>query len=146
MAKVIKAFKFLFSQSKKSAQEKIAYVGKDHLGNKYYEKYRPSDWRVHRRYFEREKLNEDEYFSDLSRVPPAWDAWLRYRRQQPPSPDEVAESENYFKVQQDLAARKKEEGIITSREMPQPDKFPKRREFSLRAHMDPDSLKYKDTQ
>lgn len=147
MSRIVKALKFLFSQRRLRAQEKITFIGQDHLGNKFYERCRPSDWRVNRRYFERTYVKEGEDFADLTRVPPAWDAWLRYRRKDPPSPEEVEESERYFRTQQQLLAKEKENAVTTptsQENQPQNDtnKFPKRDGYSLRPYLDPEGLKY----
>jgi len=83
-------------------KDKIKLIGADHMGNRYFEAERPNNPRRFQRYFVNEKVKEMDIL-DAARVPPAWDAWLRFRRQEPPSEDEVQESEEYFRNQQEMA-------------------------------------------
>lgn len=92
-----------FKSRKLTAQTKVVYVGKDHLGNYYYEADRPNAPRRHQRYFERKELGDATAIVDLSKVPPAWDAWLRFRRRDPPTEEEILESDEYFATQQTMA-------------------------------------------
>lgn len=84
-------------------------IGQDHLGNKYYEVLKPGhQWRKKQRYFEAPGVDPTSYIVvDKAKVPPAWNAWLRFRRDDPPTVEEVQESEDYFVNQQNLAAEKK---------------------------------------
>lgn len=61
-------------------------IGSDHLGNKYYETPRSSTSEKKRssRYFEPQ--SKDNFEQEL---PAEWEAWLRYRRKEPPSESEV---------------------------------------------------------
>lgn len=93
----------IFKSRKLTAQSKVVYVGKDHFGNYYYEADRPNAPRRHQRYFERKELGDATAIVDLSKVPPAWDAWLRFRRRDPPTEEEILESEDYFVTQQAMA-------------------------------------------
>lgn len=87
-------------------------------------------------------MNKDEDFADLTRVPPAWDAWLRYRRKEPPSLEEIEESERYFIAQQEMHAHRSKEEEVSSQSSAvsrKDDKFPKRRDYAQRPHLDPSS-------
>lgn len=101
--------KQFFKSRKLTDQAKQAYVGKDHLGNHYYEADKPNAPRRHQRYFERKELGDATDIVDLSKVPPAWDAWLRFRRRDPPTEEEILESEEYFATQQAAAKLKDKE-------------------------------------
>lgn len=61
-------------------------IGTDHLGNKYYEtpRHANSDKKNSARYFEPQ--DKDKFDQE---VPAEWEAWLRYRRKEPPSESEV---------------------------------------------------------
>lgn len=78
----------MIKQNKSFSKNKVTYIGKDHLGNKYFEAERPHhQTRRCQRYFERENLDYSIYAVDVAKVPPAWDAWLRFRRKDPPTED-----------------------------------------------------------
>ena len=69
------------------AENRAGFVaGKDHLGNTYYES--PADpsrgIRKPKRWFV--GVDEDSWSNPM---PAEWEAWLRYRRDQAPTPDEV---------------------------------------------------------
>lgn len=92
------------------SKNKKRFIGEDHLGNKYYEITKPNHpWRKHQRFFQTEGINyqDPSAVADKCDVPPAWDAWLRFRRSDPPTVEEINESEEYFKFQQSLDAEKK---------------------------------------
>lgn len=95
----------------RSNQKAPVFKGQDHLGNKYYEVEKPVHWRPVHRYFEKSVENPDEVapIDVANSVPPAWDAWLRFRRKDPPSDEEVEEAKLYYSYQQQLAAKKKAE-------------------------------------
>lgn len=61
-------------------------IGKDYLGNKYYETPRRADSERTKpaRYFE--PAERDNFEQEM---PAEWEAWLRYRRREPPSESEV---------------------------------------------------------
>ena len=64
-------------------------VGKDHFGTKYFE-IPPNPSSARRkptRYFE--PVIEDDFDQEL---PPEWEAWLRGRRKQPPTEEEIAKN------------------------------------------------------
>ena len=88
------------------------------MGNKYFETHKHDHWRPIHRYFERPNMQSDAHVVDAAHVPPSWDAWLRFRRQDPPSVEEVKESEDYFKMQQEMAAKRKaqEQGEVKEKE------------------------------
>lgn len=93
-------------------KDEARFMGKDKYGNIYYEIDKPGNAkRPVQRFFNRETLDENKALVDYAHVPPAWDAWLRFRRKEAPSELEITESEEYFKIQQELAEKKKvEEG------------------------------------
>lgn len=104
----IQGLKEIFKSRRLEPQGKAVCVGKDHIGNKYFEAYVPNSPRKRQRYFERAELGSATDIVDLAKTPPAWDAWLRFRRDEPPSDEEVAESEEYFNVQQSMSKVKEE--------------------------------------
>ena len=115
-----KAFGLFVRQTKSLNKEKITFVGQDHIGNKYFEAYRPNHSRPVQRYFERTSgvKNFDDVV-DAANVPPPWDTWLRFRRKDPPSEAELKESDDYFQYQQALAAKKREAMVEKSAGQPE---------------------------
>lgn len=96
----------MITQRNMAKKDTATYVGRDHLGNHYYEKYQPNhQFRKNQRYFIKEKVESFDELVDATHVPPAWDAWLRFRRKEPPSTEEVEEGEEYYKIQQERAAQ-----------------------------------------
>ena len=96
-------------------EKKQRIVGTDHLGNKYYEI--PADpsrgIRRPKRGFENDKTDYSE--SGTVEIPMEWQAWLRLRRDDPPTPEEV------FRNMQ-IAEIRKQKGDAASRELSsQPD-------------------------
>ncbi|CAN8010868.1 unnamed protein product [Ixodes pacificus] len=123
-------------------------MGSDHLGNKYFEipaepskgKRRPVRW------FEphiKDKLDQE--------VPVEWDAWLRCRRQDPPTQEEILrniaimEAKKKSAVLLKEAAQKEREertgGAITSAESAGPTSFPQYPEYRIQAQAEEDSPK-----
>lgn len=115
----VKAFRLFMQQKKLLGKEKVKFIGEDNLGNKYFEESRPNSARKVHRYFLKPDINEKTNFVDIANVPPLWDAWLRFRRQDPPSPEEMKDNEDYFKFQQELAAKRRAERGLD----PQPDQM-----------------------
>lgn len=108
-----KSLGFIFRRRALLAGERTRFVGEDHLGNKYYEVEKPlHDYRKQQRFFKtKDEVTSIDQLLQSTHVPPPWDAWLRFRKKDPPTEAEVLESENYFKFQQSLAKQKKlEEG------------------------------------
>ena len=63
-------------------------IGEDYFGTKYYEIERQNSTRKYPpRYFV--PVNEDDHSQE---VPVEWQAWLRYRRKDPPTKEEVEEN------------------------------------------------------
>lgn len=105
-SKIAGSFNYVFKRD----LPKPKYVGKDHWGNIYYEKLTPyNDKRPVSRFYAREDIDPMKPVVEYTEVPPAWDAWLRFRRQEPPTEEEVAAGDEYFKVQQEMAAKRKAE-------------------------------------
>lgn len=106
---VIKGLRMLLQQFRARNSDDVKFIGQDHLGNKYYEgkNDRPGG-KLRRFYKDSDKRYEGPVEVDLSkRIPPAWDSWLRHRRNDPPSLEEVIQSDSYFEMQQSRAAEKK---------------------------------------
>lgn len=124
-----KSFRTIFKSLKTIRnKEKIIFVGEDKDGTRYYEAQEPHKVRKLRRYYEKRVPSTDFDVVDLIQVPPAWDAWLRYRRQDPPTEEELKDSDNYYKFQQELAAKnKKPEPRLPSNQFG--DHLPKKRSF-----------------
>lgn len=113
------------SYSSKPQQQK-KFIGEDFMGNKYYEYYNPNSIRQHQRHFERPTVIESKQVQDIldNPVPPAWDAWLRFRRTTAPTPEEVQEGINYFEMQQSRAAEiKAKDEIERRKEYPPEEPF-----------------------
>ncbi|XP_073675162.1 NADH dehydrogenase [ubiquinone] 1 alpha subcomplex assembly factor 2 [Garra rufa] len=101
------------------------HVGTDHLGNKYYYIPEQKSWtgRVLRpkRLVEAVNPNEFEYMEGS--IPSEWDAWIRGRRKQPPTIEELLKNERYReqikiraveaeKKDKALQAEEYEEGLV----------------------------------
>lgn len=109
-SRVFKAFQAFVQQVKSRGKEKVTFVGEDNIGNKYYEELRPNhQYRKVHRYFLKADIKDGTNVVDIANVPPLWDAWLRFRRQDPPTPKEMKDNEDYFKFQQELAAKRRSE-------------------------------------
>lgn len=75
-----------FIASFKPTQHKL--IGEDYYGTKYYEIENPRSRRKNSsRYFV--PVNKDD---DTQEVPVEWEAWLRYRRKDPPSEEEIRQN------------------------------------------------------
>lgn len=95
------AFNQFFRQTKSLTKNRSTFIGEDHLGNRYFETERPHHSRPIQRHFEKKSYDGITDIVDIGAdVPPAWDAWLRFRRKEPPSDLEVKESEEYLRIMQ----------------------------------------------
>ncbi|XP_077378172.1 NADH dehydrogenase [ubiquinone] 1 alpha subcomplex assembly factor 2 [Festucalex cinctus] len=103
------------------------HVGTDHLGNKYYIVPEQKTWtgRLVRAKRMVEAPNPTEYEYVEGRIPIEWDAWMRGRRKEPPSVEELAKNESYREQiklkameveEKDLALKAKEyeEGLVAT--------------------------------
>ncbi|XP_061527878.1 NADH dehydrogenase [ubiquinone] 1 alpha subcomplex assembly factor 2 [Phycodurus eques] len=103
------------------------HVGTDHMGNKYYIVPEQKTWtgRLVRAKRMVEASNPTEYKSMESSIPIEWDAWIRGRRKEPPSVEELAMNEAYREQiklkardveEKDLALKAKEykEGLVAA--------------------------------
>lgn len=103
------------------------HVGTDHLGNKYYVIPEQKTWtgRVVRAKRLVVAANPSEYEYMEGNIPIEWDAWIRGRRKEPPSMQEMERNEFYRKQiklkaqemeERDLALQAKEynEGLVAT--------------------------------
>lgn len=105
-----KAIKLIIKHKNAINKGKERFIGEDHLGNQYFEAEKPNHSRPIQRYHVTKKSPENfDELIEAVHVPPAWDAWLRFRRSTPPSNQEVLEGEEYFRMQQEMASKKKSE-------------------------------------
>ncbi|XP_030643997.1 NADH dehydrogenase [ubiquinone] 1 alpha subcomplex assembly factor 2 [Chanos chanos] len=101
------------------------HVGTDHLGNKYYIIPEQKTWtgRIIRAKRTMEPSNPAEYQYLEGSIPSEWDAWIRGRRNQPPTLEELMKNESYRKnikvkaqeaLEKDMAlqAKEYEEGLV----------------------------------
>ncbi|XP_062854543.1 NADH dehydrogenase [ubiquinone] 1 alpha subcomplex assembly factor 2 [Trichomycterus rosablanca] len=101
------------------------HVGTDHLGNKYFYIPEQKTWTGRvvraRRFVEASNPSEFEYLEGS--IPSEWDAWIRGRRKNPPTIEELLQNEQYrqqikIKAQEaeendmKLQAKEYEEGLI----------------------------------
>ncbi|MCI4380656.1 hypothetical protein PGIGA_G00242630 [Pangasianodon gigas] len=101
------------------------HVGTDHLGNKYYYIPEQKTWTGRvvraRRFVEASNPTEFEYLEGS--IPSEWDAWIRGRRKDPPTIEELLKNERYreqikIKAQEaeekdrELQAREYAEGLV----------------------------------
>ncbi|RUS86615.1 hypothetical protein EGW08_005631 [Elysia chlorotica] len=78
------------------AKQSNKYIGSDQFGNEYYEKIGDSDRNVRAQRFIKERSGASSH--DIPDVPVEWDAWLRGRRKNPPTEEEI--KQNYVKMMQ----------------------------------------------
>ncbi|KAM3611729.1 uncharacterized protein V6R79_023289 [Siganus canaliculatus] len=103
------------------------YVGTDHLGNKYYFVPEQKTWtgRLVRAKRIVVAANPSEYEYTEGSIPMEWDAWIRGRRKEPPSIEELLKNESYRELikvkakdveEKDLAlqAKEYEEGLVAT--------------------------------
>ncbi|KAM7391457.1 hypothetical protein PAMP_022146 [Pampus punctatissimus] len=103
------------------------HVGTDHLGNKYYFVPEQKTWTGRlvraKRMVEAANPTENEYIEGS--IPIEWDAWIRGRRKEPPSIEELLKNESYREQiklkakeveEKDLALQTKEyeEGLVAT--------------------------------
>ncbi|KAL0979136.1 hypothetical protein UPYG_G00181200 [Umbra pygmaea] len=86
------------------------HVGTDHLGNKYYWQPEQKTWtgRIVRGKRMVVAANTSEFEYVEGSIPSEWDAWIRGRRKQPPSIEELVKNQNY-RVNIKMKARDLEE-------------------------------------
>lgn len=88
MAKERGVFRIIWKSLLSSLRPRFAsrkLVGEDYYGTKYYEEeIRHSARKKPPRYFV--PINKDDFTQEL---PAEWESWLRYRRQEPPTKEEV---------------------------------------------------------
>ncbi|XP_014472261.1 PREDICTED: mimitin, mitochondrial [Dinoponera quadriceps] len=88
MAKERGVFKILWNSIVSSLKPRFSrrkLIGEDYYGTKYYEQeIRSSSRTKPPRFFE--PVNKDDFMQEL---PAEWEAWLRYRRKEPPTKEEV---------------------------------------------------------
>uniref|UniRef100_UPI0025422982 NADH dehydrogenase [ubiquinone] 1 alpha subcomplex assembly factor 2 n=1 Tax=Euleptes europaea TaxID=460621 RepID=UPI0025422982 len=100
-------------------------VGVDHLGNKYYRISKHETWAGHiiqeRRFVEAVDVKEHEY--EVGDIPTEWEAWIRKRRKDPPTIEEILKHEKYreglkrkvdevYEKDRLLQAKEYEEGLV----------------------------------
>ncbi|XP_019958266.1 NADH dehydrogenase [ubiquinone] 1 alpha subcomplex assembly factor 2 [Paralichthys olivaceus] len=103
------------------------HVGTDHLGNRYYSVPEQKTWtgRLVRAKRMVEAANPTEYEYIEGSIPMEWDAWIRGRRKEPPSVEELLKNESYREQiklkakdveEKDLAlqAKEYEEGLVAT--------------------------------
>ncbi|XP_029572359.1 NADH dehydrogenase [ubiquinone] 1 alpha subcomplex assembly factor 2 [Salmo trutta] len=73
------------------------HVGTDHFGNKYYWQPEQKTWtgRIVRAKRMVVAVNPTEFEYLEGNIPSEWDAWIRGRRKQPPSIEELVKNQNY---------------------------------------------------
>lgn len=118
MAKERGVFKILwtsFISSLKPRYFRRTLIGEDYYGTKYYEEEIRSSKRTRPpRSFE--PVNKDDFDQEL---PAEWEAWLRYRRKEPPTREEVEANYHLAMTKKKNAAALKEK-YSRSEELPTP--------------------------
>lgn len=93
------AFKtFIKSIQPRQFQGKL--IGEDHLGNKYFEIPKSETRQKTARWFQ-PKGGEEQFDAKL---PSEWESWLRYRRNDPPTKEEILENLKLMEVKRTKAA------------------------------------------
>ncbi|XP_015262292.1 PREDICTED: mimitin, mitochondrial [Gekko japonicus] len=99
-------------------------VGVDHFGNKYYRIPKHETWAGHiiqERRFVKADIKEHEY--EVGNIPAEWEAWIRKRRKDPPTIEEILKNEEYrvelksrvdecYEKDRLLQAKEYEEGLV----------------------------------
>ncbi|XP_004862950.1 mimitin, mitochondrial [Heterocephalus glaber] len=87
-------FRALYRMLSKEVKE---HVGTDHLGNKYYYIPQYTNWRGQsireKRIIEAPKKNEIDY--EVGDIPVEWEAWMRRKRNTPPTMEEILKNEKH---------------------------------------------------
>ncbi|XP_004625119.1 NADH dehydrogenase [ubiquinone] 1 alpha subcomplex assembly factor 2-like [Octodon degus] len=87
-------FRALWRMLSKEVKE---HVGTDQFGNKYYCIPQYTNWRGQtireKRIIEAAKRNEIEY--EVGDIPTEWEAWIRRKRNTPPTMEEILQNEKY---------------------------------------------------
>lgn len=104
MSQLLKAYR-LFLKSWR-AKNTVTVVGQDQFGNTYYEEQRENHYRKIHRYYRQTNYDEDEPLNGLTPAPPLWDAWLKFKRLDPPSSEEIQQSIDYFEKNQKIMSEK----------------------------------------
>ncbi|GFN98516.1 mimitin, mitochondrial [Plakobranchus ocellatus] len=78
------------------AKQTSKYIGSDHFGNEYYEVIGDSSRNIRGQRYIKEKAGLSTH--DIPDVPVEWSAWLRGRRKNPPTEEEI--KRNYGKMMQ----------------------------------------------
>ncbi|KAK3759375.1 hypothetical protein RRG08_023493 [Elysia crispata] len=78
------------------AKQNNKYIGSDQFGNEYYEIIGDSNRNVRGQRYIKERTGASSH--DIPDVPVEWDAWLRGRRKNPPTEEEI--QRNYVKMMQ----------------------------------------------
>lgn len=95
--------KILFTNiinSLKPRQFRGNLIGSDYMGNKYYEIPKASGGGIRtQRWFEPKQGSDFE-----QELPAEWESWLRYRRRQPPTEEEVLTNYNLMMAKKEKAA------------------------------------------
>ncbi|XP_068626776.1 NADH dehydrogenase [ubiquinone] 1 alpha subcomplex assembly factor 2 isoform X2 [Battus philenor] len=120
-----------FINSFRPRQIKGNHIGKDYIGNIYFEipadpsrgKRRPSRW------YDPPKGHDFE-----NPIPPEWESWLRYRRQEPPTEEEIANNLAIAELKKENAdgleaKRLAEGGSLPTTPERGPQSFPKYPEY-----------------
>ncbi|XP_059143070.1 NADH dehydrogenase [ubiquinone] 1 alpha subcomplex assembly factor 2-like [Physella acuta] len=87
------------------AKSKAKFVGSDQFGNRYFEKAGDDEHSMRASRFIEKKPGQD--YSDIPQIPVEWHAWLRGRRTDPPTPEEI-EKNNAKNMQTKLRAQELE--------------------------------------
>lgn len=102
---IVRAWHLFKLTLKTNVGRQVKYVGEDEAGNVYYEEFLPNQTRKVRRYYVNKAISEETSPADFIKVPPGWDSWLRFRRQDPPKSHEPQpppeEQSNQQQKQQD---------------------------------------------
>eukprot|EP00088_Acartia_fossae_P043939 TRINITY_DN4651_c0_g1_i1.p1 TRINITY_DN4651_c0_g1~~TRINITY_DN4651_c0_g1_i1.p1 ORF type:complete len:185 (+),score=46.09 TRINITY_DN4651_c0_g1_i1:45-599(+) len=146
---VVKSFLDSFKIAKREKVGEI--IGRDPYGNIYYElpaqpqlgKRRPTRWYTAAdKKNERDALNKEVWAGFDSDLPSEWESWLRFRRTEPPSDDEVMQSLAIAEMKKINAAKLegkridelKAQGLDTGPPKPQDHEkmpYPKYEEFEI---------------
>ncbi|XP_067425097.1 NADH dehydrogenase [ubiquinone] 1 alpha subcomplex assembly factor 2 isoform X1 [Emydura macquarii macquarii] len=95
------------------------HVGSDQFGNKYVRIPKHQTWAgqtiPERRLVE--AVNQEEYKYEVGDIPTEWEAWIRKRRKDPPTMEEILKNENYRKeIKQKIIDASEKDNLLQTKE------------------------------
>lgn len=110
---VVEIFKNLFQSLSPKRYKKGNFIGTDYMGTKYFEIPADPQGGLRRAYRSFEPSISEKFDQTL---PPEWEAWLRGRRKEPPTEEEIRRNLGMIKLKEKNAAELSEKFPSTTNE------------------------------